>query len=55
MLLDKSAGLRDTTKKKSVWGPFVLHQAGRPTLSITFSREFGQSIAKQTKRRSVSG
>ena len=25
------------------------------TLSITFSREFGQSMAKQTKRRSVSG
>jgi hypothetical protein len=25
------------------------------TLSITFSRELGQSIAKQTKRRSVSG
>ena len=27
----------------------------RHTLSITFSKEFGQSIAKQTKRRSVSG
>lgn len=25
------------------------------TLSITFSKEFGQSMAKQTKRRSVSG
>ena len=25
------------------------------TLSITFSNEFGQSMAKQTKRRSVSG
>lgn len=25
------------------------------TLSITFSSEFGQSIAKQTNRRSVSG
>ena len=25
------------------------------TLSITFSREFGQSIAKQTSSRSVSG
>lgn len=25
------------------------------TLSMTFSREFGQSIAKQTKRMSVSG
>lgn len=25
------------------------------TLSMTFSRELGQSIAKQTKRRSVSG
>lgn len=29
--------------------------AGEHTLSITFSKEFGQSIAKQTKRRSVSG
>lgn len=25
------------------------------TLSMTFSRELGQSMAKQTKRRSVSG
>lgn len=28
---------------------------GSHTLSSTFSSEFGQSIAKQTKRRSVSG
>ena len=30
-------------------------EGGEYTLSITFSSELGQSMAKQTKRRSVSG
>ena len=51
----RNGGLRDTT------GDFVSQDA-RPgfvglslALSMTFSSEFGQSIAKQTKIRSVSG
>jgi hypothetical protein len=34
---------------------YILVGATAPTLSMTFSSEFGQSIAKHTKRRSVSG
>jgi hypothetical protein len=52
---DKNGGLRGTTIKSVNW---TLQQVSRSrilTLSITFSSELGQSIAKQTKRRSVSG
>jgi hypothetical protein len=39
----------------SVWGLAYAAFAQDLTLSMTFSSELGQSIAKQTKRRSVSG
>lgn len=50
----RNAGLLGTTVIVSKVGS---EEAAREmhTLSMTFSSEFGQSIAKQTKRRSVSG
>jgi hypothetical protein len=51
--MDRNEGLLDTTSL--LLGKFIHKGITRLTLSITFSRELGQSIAKQTNRRSVSG
>jgi hypothetical protein len=51
--MDRNEGLRDTTDV--VLAMYLLNGVLELTLSITFSKELGQSIAKQTKRRSVSG
>lgn len=52
---DKSGGLQDTTIESVSWPLQQVSRSRILTLSMTFSSEFGQSIAKQTKRRSVSG
>jgi hypothetical protein len=52
--MGRSGGLRGTTV---IWLAEFVRSSGAIalTLSMTFSSELGQSIAKQTKRRSVSG